>query len=198
MFDVITIDELWELKDLILERVDFVEILLDYGIEVSDESYNSFRYKSSCPLPGHYGKGEDGEDRTPSFCVSEDNKFYCFGCNSHGNVLDFISKMEGTPIIEVLRIFGNKFNLITDGVINPLIELKREKKEKNPVVDDIVYDTYVLIRKYRKEHDDYGWVEKLSSVAENLFNKLNFKEWEKALSIKKRVIEKLEERGKNI
>lgn len=119
-------------------------------------------------------------------------------CNSHGNVLDFISKMEGTPIIEILRTFGNKFGLIEDGVINPLLSVKKERKEKNPAIDDIVYDTYVLIRKYRNEHNDYEWIEKLSEITENLFNNLGFQNWEKALFIKNRVIEKLKERGKNI
>ena len=195
MFDIITPEELWKLKPHILKRIDFVELLLDYGIEVSDESYNSFRYKSNCPLPGHYGKGENGEDRTPSFCISDNKKFYCFGCNNHGNVLDFISKMEGTPVIEVIRTLANKYGLIEDGSINPTIDLKEKKKKKNPAVDDIVYDTYILIRKYRNNHDDNQWVEKLSGVAETLFNKLEFQNWERALSIKKRVKEKLEERG---
>jgi|2_EtaG_2_1085320.scaffolds.fasta_scaffold00953_17 hypothetical protein len=195
MFDVITPEELWKLKDHILERLNFVELLLDYGIEVSDESYNSFRYKSSCPLPGHYGNGENGEDRTPSFCISDKNTFYCFGCSSHGNALDFISKMEGTPIIEILRILGQKYGLIEGGSIKDTIKFTKERKKKNPVIDDIVHDTYILIRKYRKKHNDNDWVEKLSKVAESLFNKLEFQNWEKALSIKNKVIEKLEERG---
>lgn len=118
-------------------------------------------------------------------------------CNSHGDVLDFISKMEGTPVIEILRTLGEKYGLIEHGSINPTIDITKKKKKKNPAVDDIVYDTYIIIREYREEHDDYKWVEKLSSVAENLFNKLEYQNWEKALSIKKKVIEKIQERGNN-
>jgi len=197
MFDVVTPEELWKLKPHVLEKIDFAELLLDYGIEVSDDSYNSFKHKSRCPLPGHYGKGDNGEDRTPSFYISDEKKFYCFGCNNHGNALDFIGKMEGTPVVEVIRTLANKYGIIKDGTIQLTFGLKEEKK-KNPAVDDIVYDTYVLIRKYRNSHNDNQWVEKLSGVAETLFNKLEFQNWERALSIKNRVKEKLEERRKKI
>ena len=36
MFDIITPEELWKLKPHILKRIDFIELLLDYGIEVAD------------------------------------------------------------------------------------------------------------------------------------------------------------------
>ena len=32
---------------------------------------------------------------TPSFTVFEDGHFYCFGCQAHGSVFDYIMKSEG-------------------------------------------------------------------------------------------------------
>ena len=36
------------------------------------------------------------KEKTPSFTVSDDKGFYhCFGCQAHGNVIDYIMKTQG-------------------------------------------------------------------------------------------------------
>ncbi|WP_372000927.1 CHC2 zinc finger domain-containing protein [Tistrella mobilis] len=42
-------------------------------------------------------------ERTPSFTVSDGRRrFYCFGCNAHGDVIEFVSRVERIPLREAL------------------------------------------------------------------------------------------------
>ena len=43
-------------------------------------------------------------EKTPSFTVSPDkNLFYCFGCKAGGDVVSFVSKVEGLTYFEALQ-----------------------------------------------------------------------------------------------
>lgn len=42
-------------------------------------------------------------ERTPSLKLYENNTWYCFGCGAHGDVIDFVSKMEGKTFSETIR-----------------------------------------------------------------------------------------------
>ncbi|MFT8229614.1 MAG: DNA primase [Enterobacterales bacterium] len=50
-------------------------------------------------------------DKTPSFSINEDKQFfYCFGCNIHGNVIDFLiyyDKLNFVEAVNFLSIFNN-------------------------------------------------------------------------------------------
>jgi DNA primase len=50
-----------------------------------------------CPFPGH-------EQNTGSFSVNDAKGFYhCFGCGEHGDVLDWLQKIEGLTIAEAME-----------------------------------------------------------------------------------------------
>ncbi|CAL4326122.1 DNA primase [Buchnera aphidicola] len=52
-------------------------------------------YQANCPF--HH-------DKTPSFTVSDEKQFYyCFGCNAHGNAIDFLMKYEHLSFIESIE-----------------------------------------------------------------------------------------------
>jgi len=63
--------------EIILDKVNILDILDKYDIEYSKSFSGSFSHKLKCPLLSHL----DGRERTASFFVSEsNNSFYCFGC----------------------------------------------------------------------------------------------------------------------
>ncbi len=68
------------------------------------------------------------QEKTPSFTVSEEKGFYhCFGCNQHGNAVDFIMALEGLD-------FGQAIMRVADltGLPPPLrAEKKSTEAEKN-------------------------------------------------------------------
>lgn len=52
-------------------------------------------YNTHCPFH---------QDNTPSFTVSYEKQFYyCFGCNSHGNIIDFLINYEKLTFIESIE-----------------------------------------------------------------------------------------------
>ncbi len=58
------------------------------------------RFSGLCPFHS---------EKTPSFYVNDiDGFFYCFGCGSGGNVINFVRKIEGTEFTETVRILSEK------------------------------------------------------------------------------------------
>ncbi|WAI18220.1 MAG: DNA primase [Buchnera aphidicola (Acyrthosiphon caraganae)] len=56
---------------------------------------NGKNYQINCPF--HH-------DKTPSFTVSYEKQFYyCFGCNAHGNAIDFLMQYEHLSFIESIE-----------------------------------------------------------------------------------------------
>lgn len=43
------------------------------------------------------------EERTPSFFIFPDNHFHCYGCQVHGDVIDFVMKTKEISFIEAVR-----------------------------------------------------------------------------------------------
>ena len=54
-----------------------------------------------------------------SFTVYADKeKFYCFGCGSRGDVLDFVQRMEGLTLPEAIRRLGDGSSLVSTAPVN--------------------------------------------------------------------------------
>jgi len=71
---------------------DIVEVISGCGILLRPAGKE---YKALCPFH---------EEKTPSFTVSpEKQMFYCFGCNTGGNVISFLQKHEGLSFTEAVE-----------------------------------------------------------------------------------------------
>ena len=52
------------------------------------------------------------DEKTPSFTVSPQKQmFYCFGCQTGGNVISFVQKHEGKNFIETLEWLAGRLNI---------------------------------------------------------------------------------------
>lgn len=52
------------------------------------------------------------KEKSPSFAVSPDKQiFHCFGCEAGGNVIHFISKIEGLDFKDTLELLANRVNI---------------------------------------------------------------------------------------
>ncbi len=70
------------------EGLDFVAVLQHYKVDYKRKGTQA---QAFCPLPNH-----QGSRKSPSFSVSFEKRIWqCFGCGARGNILDFISRMEG-------------------------------------------------------------------------------------------------------
>ena len=102
----------------IQDRCDIVEIVSSY-IPLRSAGRN---FKAICPF--HH-------EKTPSFVVSPDKQIYhCFGCNSGGNVFNFIKEYEKIDFIDAVKMLSEK-----TGVRLP--EYKREKDGEDSFVSTI-------------------------------------------------------------
>ena len=89
-----------EMIDEIRTRSDIVEVISECGIVLRPAGRD---YKGLCPFH---------EEKTPSFTVSPQKQmFYCFGCQTGGNVISFVQKHEGKDFKETLEWLAGRLNI---------------------------------------------------------------------------------------
>jgi len=99
--------------DDIKERLDIAELIAQY-IELKKAGSN---YKALCPFH---------REKTPSFMVSPERQiFKCFGCDSGGDIFEFVMKMENLTFPEALEMLAQKA-----GVVLPKFEKNKEAYKK--------------------------------------------------------------------
>jgi hypothetical protein len=73
-------------KEDITRQVKILDIADEYGIDVETISSGNFNWRCRCPAKNH----KSGNERTPSLYIdSINNNYYCYGCQSSFNCLDF-------------------------------------------------------------------------------------------------------------
>jgi len=102
----------------IQDRCDIVEVISSY-MPLRPAGRN---FKASCPF--HH-------EKTPSFVVSPDKQIYhCFGCNSGGNVFNFVKEYEKIDFIDAVKMLAEK-----TGVKLPVY--KRENGAGDSIISSI-------------------------------------------------------------
>jgi DNA primase len=80
----------------IQDKCDIVEVISNY-VSLKPSGRN---FKACCPF--HH-------EKTPSFIVSPDKQIYhCFGCNSGGNVFNFLKEYEKIDFIDAVKMLAEK------------------------------------------------------------------------------------------
>ena len=89
-----------ETIDEIRSRSDIVEVISECGIALRPAGRD---FKALCPFH---------TEKTPSFTVSVEKQiFYCFGCQTGGNVISFVLKHEGKSFIETIEWLAERQNI---------------------------------------------------------------------------------------
>ena len=74
------------------------------------------------------------EEVEGSFTVYADTeKFYCFGCGSKGDVLDFVKRMENLTLTEAIRRLDDSSGLVTAAPSHRAVPTRRPKDPSNPI-----------------------------------------------------------------
>ena len=98
-----------------IERVRAESDILQVVSEYVSLQRKGQRYWGLCPFHG---------EKSPSFSVAPDKGFYyCFGCQSGGNIFQFVMQMDNVPFKEAARKVANKFGI-------PLPEIERTPEEE--------------------------------------------------------------------
>ncbi len=70
-------------------------------------------------------------EKSPSFTVNDQKGFYhCFGCQSHGNIIDFVMKTEGLEFVEAVTKIADDF-----AIDIPWEESRGDRQEKTAQVN---------------------------------------------------------------
>ncbi len=92
----------------VLSRNDIIDVIGGY-VKLTKKGTN---FWGLCPFHG---------EKTPSFSVKQDQQFfYCFGCHTGGNVVQFIQKHERLDFVEAVKFLAERVRL-------PLPETKYDK-----------------------------------------------------------------------
>lgn len=192
---------IWKCKEAVEQKVQIVDVLTEWGIRLKPSYGQAFEWKARCPLPGHVGKGADGRERTPSFCVSRKNNFHCFGCNTHGGVVKLVSLVQGIPQIETLRLLAKRAGLIDENgkldesalsaiPVREKVEFDESKtaefhiRRANAALRDHMYD-FMESPEFERE---FSWFEKMGARIDELVVGIAYEDWERALSLHQQVV----------
>jgi len=81
--------------DEIIRRIDIIELISEY-ITLKQSGKN---HKGLCPFHN---------EKTPSFSVSNEGFYHCFGCGESGNAIKFLQKYLNLSFVEALVFLGNR------------------------------------------------------------------------------------------
>ena len=108
-----------EVKEQVRARLDIADIV---GEVVALKPSGRGQLKGLCPFHN---------EKTPSFHVNQDRGFYyCFGCQSKGDVFDFVMQTQGVEFFDALKYLGDRAG-IEVSVSEPKSKNRRDLFELN-------------------------------------------------------------------
>ena len=118
--------------DEVLSRSDIVDIASNYVTL----KRNGQDYVALCPFH---------REKTPSFHISSDKQlFYCFGCNSGGNIIDFVMKIENLDFVDTIKFLAERTGItLEEEVYSPEIQKKHDKRETILKMNKLAAKRYV-------------------------------------------------------
>ena len=119
-----------EILDDVKSSNDIVDVISQYiGLKRSGRNYFGL-----CPFHN---------EKSPSFSVSPDKQiFHCFGCGVGGNVITFISKIEGIGFKESIEVLAERANIKLPSIDNSVDSKKEELKAKVYKVNNFTAEYY--------------------------------------------------------
>ena len=118
--------------DEVLNRSDIVDIASGYVTL----KRNGSDFVGLCPFH---------REKTPSFHISSDKQlFYCFGCGSGGNIIDFIMKIENLDFVDTIKFLAERAGItLEEEVYSPEIQKRHDKRETILKMNKLTAKRYV-------------------------------------------------------
>lgn len=195
--------KIWELKDLVLEGTNLADLMREYGLKLEQKNSGQFVYRTHCP----FHKGKTGSvERTPSFFVSNNNSFYCFGCSISGSVIDFVSLMDGTPPSIALAKLAKRIGLIDKNgkwdslnISSEHIPALETKTIEEPLFE-ISEEIYKYIRKFANDsafEKEFKWAEKVAAKVDEIMSMMSYEDFDEAKNLYETVKKSIKIRLRN-
>lgn len=115
----------------IKNAADIVEVVSDY-VMLKKTGKN---YSGLCPFHA---------EKDPSFTVSPSKQiFHCFGCNTGGNVFNFLIKHDGLSFPEAVRLLGRRYGIeVPTRKMSPAMRAQISEREKLVAINRIAMEYY--------------------------------------------------------
>ena len=118
--------------DEVLRRSDIVDIVSSYVTL----RRNGTDFVGLCPFH---------REKTPSFHISSDKQlYYCFGCGSGGNLIDFVMKAENLDFVDSIKFLAERSGVtLEEEVYSPEIQKKHDMRQRILQMNKLVAKRYV-------------------------------------------------------
>jgi len=144
--------------------LSILDILDKYEIDYSKASSAEFSYRLRCPFPKHSG----GTERTASCFISHNQEsFFCFGCNTGSNAIDFIIALEEVPYYRALEIAASIADI--SGNEDGISVRKRRRRNPEETMFFYMFKSSEVIRDWLKEAEGKDQYEKYCRWADKRF-----------------------------
>lgn len=119
--------------DEVLNRSDIIDIASGYVTL----KRNGSDYVGLCPFH---------REKTPSFHISSDKQlFYCFGCGTGGNIIDFIMKIENLDFVDTIKFLAERSGItLEEEVYSPEIQKRHDRRETILKMNKLAAKRYVV------------------------------------------------------
>lgn len=141
------------LKELILEKVDLTETMVNYGIRFTFDPTNSMEAQFHCPFHG-------GNDTKPSARVYKESKScWCWVCKKVRNVINVVMEKESLGYVEGIKFILDKWRIDTSGISDaPSLETKRPENPSESWTELIRLRGMIKERRRRMPTEKYAAV----------------------------------------
>lgn len=135
---------------LLKDEVDIFDLLQDLDIDIIKQSSNTLTV--NCFDPNH-------KDKNPSCYVYLDsNRFKCFSCGEHGDVLDMVKLVKNYDLEKCLRYLQviSGFTVDSTGDVDQLVKLLDKRIDKFVGGNQVVCENVPLPYHFKKiKHGDF-------------------------------------------
>lgn len=107
-----------KLKELIIEKVDFGDLMISYGVDLKYDHHLMDEIQIKCPF--------HGRDTKPSARFYAKTKTcFCWVCRKSWDTVNFVMEKENMGFIAAIRYLLNRFKIDTSSIPDePTIEFK--------------------------------------------------------------------------
>jgi len=119
----------------------------------------------------HVGLCPFHAEKTPSFFIFDDNRFKCFGCGEHGDLIDFVRKMYGLSFQGALRHLGVERDKVSPEVKREIQKQKRKRQKsraKKIRIADLQNTLLILISATKKAAKTFKTIDDLDRYGDIL------------------------------
>lgn len=171
------------LKTAIINQVKIIDLAAEFEILLESTS-GKFDYRCKCPAQNH----KSGSERTSSLYIdSINNNYYCFGCHSSYNSIDFYMICSGFSFSEAMTELKSR---VTETLKDYTPEVKADNFLIMLEISELFRNTIF------SHHKDLKWINALMKKTDQYMSGLKKEDVDKANELLLILKDKITERYK--